>query len=137
MRTKVFTYVTVRDDPINYLLVFDRHEEPGYEVPKGSVEPGEKIEDAVQREVFEESGLSDLIIIKELGVTVWHAEEQHFFFVKLNSANISDYDHQVTGDGPDEGFRYRHRWLDIEPGLKERLVQGCIKCFDQLLLAVE
>jgi len=136
MRRKVFTYVTVRNEAIIYLLVFDSLEEPGYEIPKGSVEPDENIEDAVHREVYEESGLIDLDIIKKLGVTVWRDEEQHFFLVESHITKITEFDHQVTGDGPDDGFIYRHRWLKVETGLKEKLVQGSNYFFDRLLLAV-
>jgi len=45
--------------------------EPGfreYILPKGHLEPGEDFEQAARREIYEEAGFSDLILIKKLGV---------------------------------------------------------------------
>ena len=44
-------------DPVGRLLVFDHPEDGGMQLPKGTVEPGESPEDAVRRELLEESGI--------------------------------------------------------------------------------
>jgi 8-oxo-dGTP pyrophosphatase MutT (NUDIX family) len=104
MKRKVFVYIIrVGEDTVN-LLVFDSLEEPGYEVPKGGVESGESLEEAVHREVYEESGLTGLNIIKELGKIRWGDEEQHFFLAEAPSDVADTFEYQVTGEGIDTGF---------------------------------
>src|SRR3970282_2922038 len=39
-----------------------------YSLPKGHVEPGERLEDAARREIEEEAGLEGLILLRPLGV---------------------------------------------------------------------
>lgn len=137
MRKKVFTYVTQRVRGATYLLVFESLDEPGFEVPKGSVEPGESLDNAVRREVFEESGVIDLHIITELGTAEWEDEEQHFFHAEVYSVDFGEFLHRVTGNDVDEGFYYKYWWLEIDTDLKKRLVQGCDQFFDELILSVD
>ena len=62
---KAFAYITHHDR----LLVF-RHPsvaDAGIKVPAGSVRAGERPEDAVMREAHEETGLSDLVLVRPLG----------------------------------------------------------------------
>jgi ADP-ribose pyrophosphatase YjhB (NUDIX family) len=64
-KRKVLAYVTHGDR----LLVF-RHPhapEAGIQVPGGSVNEGERLEEAVMREAYEETGLSDLVFVRRLG----------------------------------------------------------------------
>ncbi|MFD0488467.1 NUDIX domain-containing protein [Saccharopolyspora erythraea] len=51
------------------LLVFDQVGVPGAgtQVPAGGVEPGEALSDAVVREIAEETGLTDVTVVAELG----------------------------------------------------------------------
>ena len=117
------------------LLVFNSLDEPGYEVPKGSVEPEESLEEAVQREVYEESGIVGLRIIKELGKTQWGNEEQHFFLAEAPGGVADVFAHRVTGEGIDKGFWYEYKWLEIKGDLGERLVQGCNRFAGELAAA--
>jgi len=57
MVDKVFVCLVRTRDKGCELLVFRSHDEPGFEVPKGSVEPGESRLSATFRELFEESGI--------------------------------------------------------------------------------
>ena len=47
-----------------------------WDLPKGKVEVGERIEDAALREVTEETGISDLVLLESLGQT-YHTYEMH------------------------------------------------------------
>ena len=136
MIRKVFVYVIRFGESTVDLLVFDRLEESGYEVPKGHVEPGESLEEALHREVYEESGIEGLKVIKELGKTHWGSEEQHFFLAEAPSDVADTFEYQVIGEGIDSGFWYRFSWLEINRELEDRLVQGS-NCFvGELIMAV-
>lgn len=41
---------------------------PGYIMPKGTVEPGEDLEETARREILEEAGIHDLSLVRKLGV---------------------------------------------------------------------
>ena len=130
---KIFAYVTRVSDGARELLVFDSLDEPGVEVPKGTVEHGESLEEAVHRELLEEAGISGARVVRKLGATDWGDERQHFFLVEAPPGTPCTFEHTVTGDGIDAGCRYRFHWLPIAPGLLERLVQGCGRFIDELL----
>ena len=64
--TKVYAYIT---SPENQLLVFKHMDFPeaGIQVAGGTVELGEAVEQAVMREAQEETGLSDLQLVRKVG----------------------------------------------------------------------
>jgi 8-oxo-dGTP pyrophosphatase MutT (NUDIX family) len=66
-------YVT---DPYGRLLVFDHIDNPasGTQVPAGGIHDGETAEDAVVRELAEESGIRAASVIRKLGETWYMAE---------------------------------------------------------------
>jgi putative (di)nucleoside polyphosphate hydrolase len=136
MRRKVFVYVIRVGEATVDLLVFESLEEQGYEVPKGSVEPGESLEETVHREVYEESGLKGLKVIKELGKTQWGDQKQHFFLAEAPSGVADTFEYQVTGEGIDTGFWYLYCWLEIGRDLEDRLVQGSNRFVRELIAEV-
>lgn len=133
---KVFAYVTRITEGDPELLVFESLDEPGFEVPKGAVEVGESLEDAVRRELHEEAGIAEARVVREVGATDWNGERQHFFLVEAPEVLPAAFEHAVTGDGIDRGFRYRFCWLPIDRRLSRRLVQGCGRFADALLGAL-
>jgi len=135
IQQKVFAYITRVTDGVRELLIFDSLDEPGLEVPKGAVEDGESLEEAVHRELLEEAGIADARIIRKLGATDWGNERQHFFLVEPPPGLPRSFDHTVTGNGVDAGLHYRFRWLSIAPELRRRLVQGSGRFVDELLAA--
>ena len=134
-RRKVFAYVTRITDCSPELLVLESLDEPGFEVPKGEAEDGETLARAVGRELSEEAGIAGARVVRELGAADWKDERQHFFLVEAPPGLPRTFEHIVTGDGIDAGFRYRFRWLSIDRGLHDRLVQGCNRFVDELLAA--
>ena len=136
-RDKVFAYVTRITDGRPELLVFASHDEPGFEVPKGAVEAGETLGEAVRRELEEEAGLVDARVVRILGAADWQDERQHFLLVEAPPGLPRSFEHTVTGDGIDAGLRYRFLWIRIGGGLGERLVQGCDRFFGALRNALE
>jgi ADP-ribose pyrophosphatase YjhB (NUDIX family) len=65
VKQKVFAYITHQER----LLVFKQPDFPeaGIQVPAGTVEVGEQLENAVLREAFEETGLANLMLDCFLG----------------------------------------------------------------------
>jgi len=69
-KQKVYAYILRNNPAGRQLLVFDHvdYPEAGTQVPGGTVEPGEDLNNAVLREILEESGLKDLRFVQKLGV---------------------------------------------------------------------
>ena len=136
MIRKVFVYVLRQGG--REILTFESHDEPGFEVPKGGIEPGETPEQAAHRELMEEAGVDlggDIVegAFARLGAICWQGEEQIFLLAEAPSSIPDAFDHTVTGTGSDAGMHYRFRWLPVDERLRERLVQGCAAFVKQLL----
>ena len=65
IRKKVFAYITSQSKL--QVFIHEHAPEAGVQVPAGSVQNGESLEDAVLREAFEETGLKGLRIVSRLG----------------------------------------------------------------------
>ncbi len=86
-KRKAFAYITHR----GRLLVFRQpaFPEAGIQVPAGTVQEGEALDDAVLREATEETGLTELRLGRFLGDGVWEErgdgrdEVHHRFFYHL------------------------------------------------------
>jgi 8-oxo-dGTP pyrophosphatase MutT (NUDIX family) len=136
-RLKAFCYVVRTDQRTPQLLVFTGLDEPGVEVPKGAIEPGETPEQAALREIFEESGITAVQLIKELGVTHYMGEEQRFLLFRATEVLPLSFTHVVTGEDIDKGFRYDYEWLDVTPTLNDLLVQGCNQSVNALIAELD
>jgi len=67
------------------LLVYQNLSGAPYRVVGGNVDPGETEEEALFREVREESGLIDLRLIKKLGT--------HYYFKEFIDSNVERHDY--------------------------------------------
>lgn len=67
MIEKVTAFITRPGQNGRELLVF-QHPNAGIQLPAGTVEPGEDVETAVLREAFEETGLKQLTIARQLAI---------------------------------------------------------------------
>jgi 8-oxo-dGTP pyrophosphatase MutT (NUDIX family) len=130
---KAFAYVTRRVASGYELLVFRSLDEPpGFEVPKGAVNPGETFEEGAHRELFEEAGLENLVVLADLGTTWFGKEEQRFFHLEAPGGVPAHFNHTVTGRDADAGEIYSLRFLPIDDALAARLVQGSDAFVDAL-----
>ena len=113
---KAFGYVTREQNGRRQALIFRHPEaEGGYQVPKGTIEPGETPEQAVLREVAEESGLTQLTLVSELAVDQRTfddgiQEQRHFFHLRAEQVP-DEWDHTVYGAGEDNGMVFHYLWI--------------------------
>lgn len=83
---------------------------PGYILPKGGVEAGEDVETAAAREIGEEAGISDLRLIRPLGVRARLSFDRrkwtttHYFLFTTR---------QEVGRPTDPEKVYRLEWLPL------------------------
>ncbi len=119
MVEKVFAYVIREKGSKKQLLAFDHKDfqEGALQVPGGTLKKGEDPVEGLKREVWEESGLTDLENIEKLGeadlASAVDGEEFHAHFFRCDTAlGCDSWDHKVKGDGEDSGLCFSYRWLD-------------------------
>jgi 8-oxo-dGTP pyrophosphatase MutT (NUDIX family) len=121
VRKRVLAYVTRERDGVKQLLVFDHRDHPaaGTQVPAGRLDPGETLEQCLVRELHEEAGIEDGVVVRELGRPPWPSKyENHAFEVRSESHESTDtWDHVVHGDGEDAGLVFRYRWEHVRGDL--------------------
>jgi len=98
------------------LLVFEGPGHDGLQIPKGTLEGGERPREAFFREVVEESGLGTLATTDHLVTDVWKRRRskryvRHFYHATVYEAP-DEWSHVVTGDGEESGETFEFRWVD-------------------------
>jgi putative (di)nucleoside polyphosphate hydrolase len=113
---KACAYITRNGSQV---LVFDGPGHDGLQIPKGTVEPGERPREAVVREIIEESGLASFGGPRHLTTDVWVRREsppkryvRSFYHVPVHEPRDS-WTHTVTGAGPEQGAEFEFSWLDL------------------------
>lgn len=113
-------------------VVFEEPHSPeaGIQVPGGTVEPGESFEAAVLREAYEETGLTNLRLVRALGTQMHHRpsgriHRRHYFHLidesPIERSVWEHYEeHPHSGSDP---ILYRLHWanLDKPPALHVEL----------------
>ncbi|WP_155858859.1 NUDIX hydrolase [Candidatus Blastococcus massiliensis] len=114
-------------DPAGRLLVFDHvDQEAGTQVPGGGIHVGESPEDAVLREVAEESGLVDTVVVRKLG-EAWNRSEPgnvppgleehvvHAFHLRLDDPPRQErWEWEERSGGDVVQHRFAFRWISLE-----------------------
>jgi 8-oxo-dGTP pyrophosphatase MutT (NUDIX family) len=129
MKQKVYAYLIRRTETGPELLVFDHVDFPeaGTQVPGGTLDPGERPEAAVLRELFEESGVDGARLVRRLGAFPWWAEElavwheRHLFHLEPTGDLPDGWVHIVSAGEGDKGLRFRCFWIPLAEA-KERLI---------------
>ena len=117
-------YVT---DPSGRLLVFDHVDvDAGTQVPAGGIHDGESAEEAVIRELAEESGLETAVLVRKLG-EAWGRSEpgnvpagleqhiQHAFHLRLDRhPPDEEWEWHEKSGGEVMEHRFAFRWASLE-----------------------
>ncbi len=120
MRKKVAAFIVrINAQESGELLVHSFADEPSLprRVPGGGVHLEETPEQAVQREILEETGLENLHLVRKLGVHHYYKAyiqadvERHDFLFFLATPAPNTWDHQVEGNGADAGANFRYDWV--------------------------
>jgi 8-oxo-dGTP pyrophosphatase MutT (NUDIX family) len=124
VRRRVACYVVRTTGAGAELLVFDHaHDDPdspsGTQIPAGGMLPFEGIEEAAAREVAEESGLTGLTYVAQLGGVEARLGEPGgpsvttYVHLTAPADGPQEWDHVVSGDGEDAGMTFRCRWAPL------------------------
>ncbi|MFW9780525.1 MAG: NUDIX domain-containing protein [Candidatus Heimdallarchaeota archaeon] len=126
MIRKVVAYVTKNDK----LLVLSHPYSPevGLQVPSGTVNEGELLEDAVIREVFEETGLKDVRITSYMGNSRFSSSSENrgrqcfYFHLICNQETpsrwrIEEKDPSVISEGDEYPLIFELYWISIREGM--------------------
>ncbi|WP_028400028.1 NUDIX hydrolase [Ectobacillus panaciterrae] len=131
-KKKVYAYVTREKEENIQLLVHTHRDVPeaGVQVPGGTVENGESLEEALLREILEESGLKhiavedlvadELIYVKEKD----EYQKRYFYHVTLTTDVKEEWSHTIACAGEDNGLVFCYKWIGIEEGLSLAGKQG-------------
>ncbi|MEZ5777663.1 MAG: NUDIX domain-containing protein [Paracoccaceae bacterium] len=93
------------------ILVF-RHPSAGPQLVKGTVEAGESAEAAARRELGEEAGIGDAVLVRALGDSTDIVPGEIWSFHLLSRSDLPDrWRHDPTGD---RGGTYEFHWHLLE-----------------------
>ncbi|GAA0466410.1 NUDIX hydrolase [Streptomyces olivaceiscleroticus] len=119
-RIRVAAYV-IRHHDVPQLLVFDHVGMPqaGTQIPAGGVGPDEGLEEAVLREVAEETGLLTATVVRHIVVEdkphpdTGQPRRTSFFHLQVPADTPDEWEHDVHGDGQDAGLAFACRFLAL------------------------
>ncbi|MBO2458228.1 NUDIX hydrolase [Actinomadura violacea] len=119
-RIRVAAYV-IRQSAVPELLVFDHVGMPqaGTQIPAGGVRPGEQLEQAVLREVAEETGLLTASVVRHIAAEDKPHPDTHqprrttYFHLHAPATTADAWHHTVHGDGDDTGLTFACRFLPL------------------------
>ncbi|GAK03581.1 MutT/nudix family protein [Geomicrobium sp. JCM 19037] len=127
--TKTTAYITRNKKNKFQLLTMIEEgvESYGIQVPGGTLEDDETLEQCLLREIDEESKLKAVEINEYLGSHKYYlATKQamitrHYYLLNITEDCPDEFSVVVESDGIDNGWLYHYRWIDIEENQKIKL----------------
>lgn len=121
MVEKVLAYIISIRNNTHQMLVHEHKDisEAGLQVPGGTVDLKEDLVTALQREIYEESGLRDLPASELIAsAPFFHPDKQelqlrHFYLIQTKQQLPNTWDHHVFGNGVDNGLVFHYTWYDL------------------------
>lgn len=103
------------------LLVFD-HPRAGTQIPKGTLEDGESHRDGVLRELAEETGVTDVEIVRSVGTwdrlsAVGGEQQKHkweVFELRPTAELDEEWIHAAEGSEVERGLALRCHWITLD-----------------------
>lgn len=133
-RNAVFIVVyTLEGNQIKYLLLKRKLHWKGWEFPKGGLEKNEKLEDAVKREVKEETGLNVKKDVKKLNFSGrYHYQKKSLSKGKFAGQSYSLFAVEANKGKVklDEREHSDYIWLDFENAIKKLTWKNQKKCLE-------
>ena len=135
VRRRVACYVTRTGPNGAELLVFEHADEnladpSGIQIPAGGMLPFEAIDQAAQREVEEESGLTNVTFQRQLGSVELGLNDEGgpsvttFVHLTAPSGGPPSWTHTVTSQGVDNALTFDWRWEPYPPSFELAAGQG-------------
>lgn len=93
-------------------------------IPGGGLEKHESLKEALYREIKEETGLTNLDVVRELETCLYYKPfskrmvERHNYLLVSNQNTSDHWQHRVTGNGGDFGLQASLKWIDAEDFFK-------------------
>lgn len=141
LEQKVLAYICRFNQGLWQLLVFDHDKtfpDAGVQIPGGTVEKGEALQVALEREIFEESGLQNLMIVSQIdqydfqNPATGKTQQRHVFLALAPNEERDQWTHHVKGSGEDSTLIFHFRWMPIAQARhlssdQGRSVRSCIQ----------
>ncbi|WP_161568174.1 NUDIX domain-containing protein [Anaerobacillus alkaliphilus] len=142
--TKVTAYITRKMEGKFQLLTMleEGVESYGLQVPGGTVEEGETLEDCLLREIEEEAQLQQLEIKSYLGECSYFLEAKqayitrHYFHLTIEEC-LDRFTVVVRSQDEDNGWIYHYRWTDLQTDHPPTLGGHLGGCLPKLLVTLE
>lgn len=112
---KAYGYITREHEGHVQVLVFEQNREgAGIQIPKGTVEEGETPQEAIIREMFEETGLTDLVVQDLIAQDYFEhysgALHKRYFFHLTTTTQYNSWQHSPTGEN-ETSLLFNFYWI--------------------------